>query len=64
MPIFSSSSQDCRDYIYLDAEEFSSYFKKPWREAFAEQRYTDDLLRNRMLNEIFQETVPVISARR
>jgi|CXWL01.1.fsa_nt_gi asparagine synthase (glutamine-hydrolysing) len=49
-----------RDHIFLDAEEFSRYFREPWREAFAEQRYSADLLRNRMLNELFQEAVPVI----
>ena len=28
----------------------------PWREPFAESRYTDELLRNRMLNELFHES--------
>jgi asparagine synthase (glutamine-hydrolysing) len=31
-----------------------------FHEPFAEHHYTDDLLRNRMLNELFHEAVPVI----
>jgi asparagine synthase (glutamine-hydrolysing) len=49
-----------RDHIYLDAERFSGYLTKPWREEFAETAYTADLLRNRMANELFHESVPVI----
>jgi len=49
-----------RDHIYLDAEAFSQYLRMPWSEAFAESRFDDRLLRNRMLNELFHETVPVI----
>lgn len=49
-----------RDHIYLDADEFTAYLAFPWHEAFAETRYSDKLLRNRMLNELFNESVPVI----
>ncbi len=49
-----------RGHIYLDAEEFSSYLTNPWNEPFSEARYTDSLLRNRMLNELFHEVVPII----
>jgi asparagine synthase (glutamine-hydrolysing) len=49
-----------RDHIYLDAEEFSRFLQTPWNEAFGETRYSDRLLRNRMLNELFHESVPVI----
>ena len=49
-----------RDHVFLDAEEFSHYLQKPWQEAFAETHYSDNLLRNRMLNELFHEAVPVI----
>ena len=49
-----------REHIYLDAEEFSSCLVKPWREAFTETYFSDDLLRNRMANEIFIEATPVI----
>jgi asparagine synthase (glutamine-hydrolysing) len=49
-----------RDHIFLDAEGFAAFLKHPWAEPFAESRYTDSLLRNRMLNEMFHEAVPVI----
>lgn len=49
-----------REHIFLDAEGFAAYLKAPWSEPFAEEQYTDSLLRNRMLNELFHEAVPVI----
>jgi len=49
-----------RDHIYLDADEFSTYMTSEWSEAFAETAYSGNLLRNRMLNELFHESVPVI----
>jgi asparagine synthase (glutamine-hydrolysing) len=49
-----------RSYIYLDAEEFAGYLSNGFREPFTEATYTHSLLRNRMLNELFHEAVPVI----
>jgi asparagine synthase (glutamine-hydrolysing) len=49
-----------RDHIYLDANDFAGYLKRDWHEAFTETDYTPSLLRNRMLNELFHESVPVI----
>jgi asparagine synthase (glutamine-hydrolysing) len=49
-----------RDHIYLNADDFALYLRRPWREPFAEQRYTTELLRNRMMNELFHESVPPI----
>jgi asparagine synthase (glutamine-hydrolysing) len=49
-----------RAHIYLDADGFAAYLKRPWAEPFAEEQYSDSLLRNRMLNELFHEAVPVI----
>lgn len=49
-----------REHIYLDAAGFASYLRSPWSEPFSETRFTDSLLRNRMLNELFHEAVPVI----
>jgi asparagine synthase (glutamine-hydrolysing) len=51
---------DFRDHIYLNAEAFSAALVAPWHEPFAEERYCDDNLRNRMLNELLHESVPVI----
>jgi len=49
-----------REHIYLNHREFAAYLTCPWSEPFQESRYTDCLLRNRMLNEVFHEAVPVI----
>lgn len=49
-----------RDHIYLDADEFSRFLINSWSEPFNETCYSGRLLRNRMLNELFHESVPVI----
>ena len=49
-----------RDHIYLDADAFAEYMRRPWQEPFTEAVYSASLLRNRMLNELFHEAVPVI----
>jgi asparagine synthase (glutamine-hydrolysing) len=50
-----------RDHVYLGAEEFASHLRVPFAEPFTERTYTNGaLLRNRMLNELFAESVPVI----
>lgn len=49
-----------RDHIYLDAADFADYLKVPWHEPFMEADYCESLLRNRMLNEMFHESIPVI----
>lgn len=52
--------RDFRDHIYLGAEGFAAALHEPWHEAFEENAYSPSLLRNRMLNELFHESVPVI----
>jgi asparagine synthase (glutamine-hydrolysing) len=49
-----------RDHIYLDNDKFSSWLHKDWGEPFTEDYYVPGLLRNRMMNELFAEAVPVI----
>lgn len=49
-----------REHIFLNNAEFAKYLVADWWEDFKEVKYTDSLLRNRMLNEMFQEAVPVI----
>ena len=51
---------DFRDHIYLNSEEFARHFHNDWKEPFTETKYVEDLLRNRMLNELFHEAIPVI----
>lgn len=49
-----------RDHIYLKSEQFSQRLYSAWNEPFTETKFTDRLLRNRMLNELFYELIPVI----
>ncbi len=49
-----------RDHIYLEADRFSNYLERPFSEPFNEANYHSVPFRNRMLNELFHESVPVI----
>jgi asparagine synthase (glutamine-hydrolysing) len=49
-----------REHIYLNIDELRSWMRRPWTEAFSEKDFGASLLRNRMLNEMFHESVPVI----
>jgi len=49
-----------RDHLFHGSQQFRSFLHEDWSEPFNEFPYSDDLLRNRMLNEMFHETVPVI----
>ncbi len=50
---------DFRGHVFFDAEVFGGFLQEPWHEDFSEEHYTPGLLRNRMLNELFHETVPM-----
>jgi asparagine synthase (glutamine-hydrolysing) len=49
-----------RDHMYLGADKFASYLHDGVTEPFVERPFTEDVLRNRMLNELTAESVPVI----
>ena len=51
---------DCRSHIYLNNDVFASWLENSWQEDFFERDYGVTLLRNRMLNETFEESIPVI----
>lgn len=51
---------DFREHIFLDAAEFATYLRADWAEPFHERTLASSLLRNRMLNELLEENVPVI----
>lgn len=59
-PYLYVEDPNIRDHIYLNNEEFASWFHGDWHESFTETDYPTDLLRKRMLNEMFAEAVPVI----
>jgi len=51
---------DRRDHIFLGRERFAGYLRAPFDEPHQETRYADSPIRNRLLNELFHETVPVM----
>ena len=52
--------QNRRDHIYLKSEFFSKFLNNFKWSKFNEKNFTKDLLRKRMLNELFHEITPVI----
>ncbi|MEK9673587.1 MAG: asparagine synthase (glutamine-hydrolyzing) [Rhodospirillaceae bacterium] len=49
-----------RGHILLDQDVFEDLMKSPFHQDFEETEFTGELLRNRMMNELFAEAVPVI----
>ena len=49
-----------REHIFLNSELFNSFLKNNFKEEFSEETYSKDLLRNRMANELFHESIPVL----
>ena len=49
-----------RNHIYLDRDLYSSFLNENFIEEFGEENYSSDLLKNRMLNELFHESIPVM----
>jgi asparagine synthase (glutamine-hydrolysing) len=49
-----------RSHIFLDRDLFNELMVEPCDEDFTETAYSDNPLRNRMMNELFAEAVPVI----
>jgi hypothetical protein len=50
-----------RDHLMPNAQQFLNYLKEPRDiDSFEEATYAPNLLRNRMLNEMFHESVPPI----
>lgn len=58
--LFVTKGDKFRDHIYLDRDLFLGCLDQPFEEDFFEERYQPSLLRNRMLNELFHESIPVI----
>ena len=59
-PYLIIKNNNFRKHIYQDTENFSNFFYNKTINRFKEKNYKADLLRNRMLNELFFECVPVI----
>tara|TARA_B000000475_G_scaffold105325_2_gene85521 strand:+ start:23301 stop:25121 length:1821 start_codon:yes stop_codon:yes gene_type:complete len=49
-----------REHNHLNSDVFSSFLIEDFSLEYSEKKFTDSLLRNRMLNELFHEATPVI----
>ena len=49
-----------REHLYQNRDLFNGFLKTSFDECFDEEVYTTDILRNRMMNELTHEVVPVI----
>ena len=49
-----------RAHVFDGQEELAEFLVEPFEEPFCEHPFSADLLRNRMLNELFHEATPVI----
>ncbi len=61
-PLYFLDNPSFRDHLYQNTELFSSFLTDAFSEKFVENNYVDSLLRNRMLNELRVEVVPIILA--
>ena len=52
--------QSIRAHNHLNSAEFASFLNDDFSIDFTENIYSESLLRNRMLNELFHEAIPVI----
>ena len=59
-PYLYDENHNYRDHVYDNTMEFSSYLLNNKLEPFSEIKFTNTLLRNRMMNELFYEATPVI----
>lgn len=59
-PYYYIRNKDDRKIVYENNYNLKKYSNIKVNEIFEEEFYCDELLRNRMLNELFHEVVPVI----
>jgi len=59
-PNLYGESPGFREHVYDGSSEFMGFLKVPFLEKFTEETFTEGLLRNRMMNELFHEVTPVI----
>ncbi len=57
---FDRFKKNSTEHIFYGANKNRSFLNDEFNEEFEEENFTDDLLRNRMLNEIKYETLPVL----
>ncbi|MBL4614787.1 MAG: asparagine synthase (glutamine-hydrolyzing) [Magnetovibrio sp.] len=61
-PLAFAQNPNQREHIFLNQDVFEDLLTQPFHEDFAETPYSENLLRNRMMNELFHESIPVLLA--
>ena len=51
---------DYREHVFDHSDRFNKCMSTPLNYGFTEQQYSNSLLRNRMMNELFHEVTPVV----
>lgn len=59
-PDLYKETPNYRDHIFDGLDAIRPYLTAEFQEPYREASYADPLLRNRMLNELFHESIPVI----
>ncbi len=59
-PLAFAINPDQRSHILLNADLFRTFLDRPFDEPWTEKPFCENLLRNRMMNELFEEAVPVL----
>lgn len=59
-PDLYAQTPNFRGHVFDASDEIRQFLNEDFEEAFREESFTDDMLRNRMLNEVFHEATPVI----
>jgi len=58
-PLLYQNNPQYRKHNYDASDIFTSFLVAPFKEEFIEKSYTNNLMRNRMLNELFDEVTPI-----
>jgi asparagine synthase (glutamine-hydrolysing) len=59
-PTLYIHSPSFREHVYDNSTEFAGYLNVDFVSQYIEEKFCDSMLRNRMLNELFHESTPVI----
>tara|TARA_B100000282_G_scaffold242449_1_gene185468 strand:+ start:8980 stop:10821 length:1842 start_codon:yes stop_codon:yes gene_type:complete len=54
-----TKNRNFREHVTFNNKIFNRFLKNPLRLKFSEKKYNNSLLKNRMINELFHESVPI-----
>ncbi len=57
-PLLYIKNKNFREHLFFNNEKYQNFFLKDYQKNYKEKKYSMQLMRNRMLNELYNETVP------